>query len=50
MVKMIPFRLQGREGLGFLASVNLGFYAGMILALSAAGGRLVRHHGYSLCL
>ena len=34
MVNVIPFRLQCREGLGFLASVNLGLYAGMILALS----------------
>ena len=48
MVNVIPFRLQGRKGLGFFASVNLGLYAGMILALSIAGGRLVRHHGYSL--
>ena len=34
-VNLIPFRLQGREGLGFLASVNLGLDAGTILALSA---------------
>jgi hypothetical protein len=44
MVNLIPFRLQGREGLGFLASVYLGLYARTILALSAVGRRLVRHH------
>ena len=50
MVTMIPFRLQGREGLGFLASVNLGFYAGMILALSVVSGKLVRHYECSLSI
>ena len=44
MVNLIPFRLQGRQGLGFLASVNLGLYARTILALCVAGRRLVRHH------
>jgi len=44
LVTLIPFRLQRREGLGFLASVNLGLYARTILALSAVGGRHVRHH------
>jgi hypothetical protein len=44
LVNLIPFRLQGREGFGFLASVNLGLDARTILALSAVGWRLVRHH------
>ena len=44
MVNLIPFRLQGREGFGFLASVNLGLDARTILALCVAGRRLVRHH------
>ena len=47
MVNFIPFRLQGRESLGFLASVYLGLDTRTILALNGAGGRLVRHHGCS---
>ncbi|MCI0428512.1 MAG: hypothetical protein L0Z46_10900 [Nitrospiraceae bacterium] len=44
MVNLIPFRLQGREGLGFLASVNLGLDARTILALSNVGWKLVGYH------
>jgi hypothetical protein len=47
VVIVIPFRLQGGEGLGFLASVNLGLDARTILALGAVGWRLVRHHDVS---
>ena len=43
MVNLIPFRFEGREGLGFLASVNLGIDTGTTFALRVVGGRLVRH-------
>ena len=44
LVDRIPFRLQGREGLGFFASVNLGLDAGIFLALSIAGQKLIGMH------
>ena len=44
MVNLIPFRLQGREGLGFLASVNLSLDARATLALGIGGRGLVRQH------
>lgn len=44
MVDRIPFRLQGREGLGFFASVNLGLDAGSFLVLSLAGRKLIGTH------
>ena len=44
VVDRIPFRLQSREGLGFFASVNLGLDAGIFLALSLGGRRLIGTH------
>jgi hypothetical protein len=44
LAHVIPFKFQGREGLGFLASVNLGFDTRMISALSVVDGRLFRFH------
>jgi hypothetical protein len=44
LANVIPFRLQGREGLSFLASVNLGLDTRMISTLSVADGTLMRCH------
>lgn len=44
VIDRIPFRLQGREGLGFFASVNLGLDAGIFLALSLGGRKLIGTH------
>jgi hypothetical protein len=44
VVDRIPFSLQGREGLGFFASVNLGLDAGSFLVLSLAGRKLIGTH------
>ena len=45
MVYSIPFKLQDRESLGFLASVNLGLDSRTISTLSIVDGGLVRHYG-----
>ena len=44
MVNLIPLKLQGREGLGFLASVNLSLDARATLELGIAGRGLTRQH------
>ena len=44
LAHVIPFRFQGREGLGFLASVNLGVDTRMTSALIVMDGRLFRCH------
>lgn len=44
---MIPLKLQSREGLGFLASVNLGLDTGRISTLSIMDGHLVKFHKWN---
>ncbi|HKO30912.1 MAG TPA: hypothetical protein VJU54_07215 [Nitrospiraceae bacterium] len=44
MANLIPFWLQGRKGLGFLASVNLSLYTRTISTLHVVDARLVRGH------
>jgi hypothetical protein len=41
---VIPLKLQRREGLGFLASMNLGLDTGMVLALNIVDGNLLKPH------
>jgi len=44
---LIPLKLQSREGLGFLAPVNLSLDTGRISALSIMDGRLVKFHKWN---